>query len=280
VTATATMPGFYRGAINLWVEDPLSRDYLRELWQADPSVVFYIGGGAEGIQAVLKEAEAAGLKNVFAYADRDFRPSNRGHWLDPQKTFTRFVTSVHEVENFLLDADALAACDLNTGNRSAAEVQAQLQRRAGELVWWMACRSVISGIHAEFYDDFPSHPKCPEVTDQAGAETDLLATPWFAGLAARTAGLSVAEVKKRLTTAHALAVQQIADGSWQSEFSGKELFHHVRGYVYINAPKSTAKSILDADLAKSVGRWQVDNGRVPQEIDDLLKALKTRASRP
>ncbi|MGO8751844.1 MAG: hypothetical protein ACLQNE_38370 [Thermoguttaceae bacterium] len=280
MTATATFLGFYRGAINLWVEDPLTRDYLRELWQGDPSVVFYIGGGADGIQAVLKEAETAGLKNVFAYADRDFRPSNRAHWLDPQKTFTRFVTSVHEIENFLLDADALAACDLNTGNRSAAEVHTQLQQRASELIWWMACRGVISGIHAEFYDDFPVHPKCPAITDQAGAETYVLASPWFSGLAARTAGLSAAEVRNRLANTHARAVEQIADGSWQSEFSGKELFRHVRGYVYTNASKSTAKAVLDADLAKSVGRWQVDKKRVPQEIDDLLKALKARASRP
>ena len=176
------------------------------------------------------------------------------------------MTLVHEVENFLLDADALAACDLNTGNRSAAEVQAQLQQRASELVWWMACRSVISGIHAEFYDDFPSHPKCPEITDQADAESYLLTSPWFAGLPGRTAGLSAAEVKNRLANAHRQAVEQIADGSWQSEFSGKELFRHVRGYVYANAPKFTAKPILDADLAKSVGRWQVDNGQVPKKL--------------
>ena len=281
MTTIATSLGFFRGAINLWVEDSLTRDYLRELWQGEPSVVFYVGGGgADGIQAVLKEAETTGLRNVFAYADRDFHPSNRADWPNPQKTFKRFVASVHEIENFLLDADALVACDLNTGNRSVAEVRARLLHRANELVWWMACRGVISGIHDELYGDFPSHPKCPEVADQAGAETYLLASPWYAGLATRAAGLSEAEVKNRLMNAHTQAVQQIANGSWQMEFSGKELFRHVRGYVYTNPPQPASKATLDADVAKSVGRWQAQNGQIPAEIDELLKTLKARASKP
>ena len=113
------------------------------------------------------------------------------------------------------------------------------------------------------YDDFPVHPKCPAITDKAGMRPTCWPPHGFPGFSARTAGLSAAEVRNRLANTHARAVEQIADGSWQSEFSGKELFRHVRGYVYTNASKSTAKAVLDADLAKSVGRWQVDEKRVP-----------------
>lgn len=119
MTATALFPGFYRGAINLWVEDELTRDYLRKVWQEDPAIVFYVGGGNEGITAVLKEAELAGLHNVFALIDRDFGITNRADWNNPAKTSRRFVGSVHEVENHLLDADALAGCALNTGGRTS-----------------------------------------------------------------------------------------------------------------------------------------------------------------
>ena len=94
MTATAMFPGFYRGAINLWVEDPLTRDYLRKVWQDDPSVVFYVGGGNEGVSAVLKEAEVAGLSNVFAFIDRDFGLTNRPNWNNPASTSRRFVSSV------------------------------------------------------------------------------------------------------------------------------------------------------------------------------------------
>ena len=37
----------YRGAINLWVEDELTRAYLSAVWNT-PTVAFFIGGGNEG----------------------------------------------------------------------------------------------------------------------------------------------------------------------------------------------------------------------------------------
>ena len=85
MTATADFPDFYRGAVNLWVEDPLTRDYLGAVWQNDPAIRFYVGGGTDGITAVLKEAQLAGLKNVFAFVDRDFRVSNHADWTNLAK---------------------------------------------------------------------------------------------------------------------------------------------------------------------------------------------------
>ncbi len=275
MTATADLPGFYRGALNLWVEDPLTRDYLREVWQNDPLVVFYVSGGSDGILAVLKEAEAAGLKNVFAYADRDFRPSNRADWNNASKTFKRFVASVHEVENFLLDENAIAACGLNSLNRAPADILARLRQRAQKLTWWMACRSVLAQISESVVGGFPGHPKCPQIPDQTSAENYILSNGWFANLNGQAAMWSPNEVRKRVARAHALSVQQCANGSWKLEFSGKELFRDIRGWVY-TAPRSVSSSTLDADLAKSVGQWQAQNGQVPAELTELLAALKAR----
>ena len=60
MTATAKFPGFYRGAINLWVEDTVTRDYLRKVWQDHPAIVFYVGGGNEGVSAVLERRRSQG----------------------------------------------------------------------------------------------------------------------------------------------------------------------------------------------------------------------------
>src|SRR4051812_45345989 len=97
----------YRGTINLWVEDELTRAYLSEIWN-DPGITFLIGGGNEGVRAIVQDAEETGYHNVFALTDRDFRPSNRAGWLDPNKTFRTFILPVHEVENYLIHADPLA----------------------------------------------------------------------------------------------------------------------------------------------------------------------------
>ena len=90
--------GLYRGSINLWVEDALTREYLSTLWN-DPSVFFLVGGGNEGVRAIVKDAEEAGFANVFGLTDRDFRPTNTSAWIDPLKTFRTFVLPVHEIEN-------------------------------------------------------------------------------------------------------------------------------------------------------------------------------------
>ncbi len=107
----------YRGKIHLWVEDELTRAYLSAIWN-NPDVAFFIGGGNEGVQAIVKDAEQAGFSNVFALIDRDFRESNKANWMDPNKTFRTFVLSVHEIENHLLDASALSATRFNNLNKT------------------------------------------------------------------------------------------------------------------------------------------------------------------
>ena len=65
----------YRGSINLWVEDALTREYLSTLWN-DSSVLFLVGGGNEGVQAIVKDAEEAGFANVF-WPDGSGLPSHK-----------------------------------------------------------------------------------------------------------------------------------------------------------------------------------------------------------
>ncbi|MBS0211445.1 MAG: hypothetical protein JSS27_21090 [Planctomycetes bacterium] len=279
MTATAKFPGFYTGAINLWVEDVVTENYLRKAWNDDPAVRFYIGGGADGILAVLKEAESAGLKNVFAYVDRDFRTSNRADWNNPAKG-RKFVADVHEVENHLLDCAALAGCRLNSQGRVAADIDTRLKQRAGELAWWMACRRVIAEVRERTLQGFYHDPICPEVTDQTSAEKYVLAEPWRAQVQAYVPTLTNLNLQTALANHHVDATTWITNGQWRSQFSGKELFRHIRGWVYTNAPATNSTSMSDADLAKAIGEWQCQNACVPSEIADLLIALKAKAGVP
>lgn len=36
----SNVPALYRGKINLWVEDTLTKEYLKEIWEADPDISF------------------------------------------------------------------------------------------------------------------------------------------------------------------------------------------------------------------------------------------------
>jgi hypothetical protein len=98
--------GLYHGTINLRVEDKLTHEYLSALWNSPTDVRFLIGGGNEGVKAIIKDAESAGFSNFFGLIDRDFRPSNYDYWNSPGKTFRTFVPRAHEIENYLLESAA------------------------------------------------------------------------------------------------------------------------------------------------------------------------------
>jgi len=279
MTATARFPGFYRGAINLWVEDTLTRDYLRKVWQDDPAIVFYVGGGNEGVSAVLKEAELAGLNNVFAFIDRDFGVTNRPQWANPAKTSRRFVSSVHEIENHLLDADALEGCSLNTGNRTAADIEAELRQHASHLSWWMAARSVIAETRRTVIEDFPTHP-AQSVVDQQTAVTYLLSQKWWNDIQVYAQTLTPADLQARLIQHHANVMTWFVNGNWRNEFPGRELFRRIRSQVYTKPAQGASTAAQDEDMAKEIGEWQVAKNRIPQELSELLTALKTRAGVP
>ena len=148
--------GLYRGVINLWVEDALSREYLSALWN-DADVALFIGGGNEGVRAIVKDAEDAGFSNVFAVTDRDFRPTNQGSWNDPAKTFRTFVLPVREIENYLLNSQALHASRFSNAGLSNTDTENLIVPAARRLCWWAACRDVV----AEFKTEIPGNFRYP-----------------------------------------------------------------------------------------------------------------------
>ena len=275
------LPGMYRGKVNLWVEDATTRSYFRECWANDPDIFFLTAGGNEGVHAILKDAQERGYGNVFGFRDRDFGPSNCIDWGNTQKAFRCFVPTVHEVENYLLDEVALAGCVLNTAHRTPAEINRRLEKRAGELVWWMACRTVIAGLRTDFTDDFPEHPKCPAVTDLASASNFITSQVWYKDLGGRAAGATAAgEIDRRLANAHVERQTELSSGAWKQTFSGRELFHHVRDWVYEARPANASTPEMDVDLAKAIAAWQVQNNNVPQEVRELRASLRQRAGLP
>jgi len=152
----------YRSPINLWVEDETTCTYLSETWN-EPSVTILIGGGNEGVTTVVNDAEKAGYLNVFALIDRDFRQANKSTWSDPNKTSRRFILPVHEIENYLLDAPALAASRFNNLGKTASEVEAMINSAAAKLCWWAACRDIVAELRRRFREGFIGDPTCPPV---------------------------------------------------------------------------------------------------------------------
>jgi hypothetical protein len=281
VARSVARASLYRAPINLWVEDELTRAYLDAVGNS-PVIAYLIAGGNEGVQAIVSDAEKAGFPNVFGLIDRDFRQSNKPSWMDRNKTFRRFILPVHEIENYLLDADALAASRFNNLGRSTDDIEAMMTTAAGRRCWWAACRDVVAELRRRFRHDFMPDPTCPPVESEAQARAHICQSPWFVKLAQETGRTTEADVHQLLSDHHLTATQSLVDGRWKAEFAGKDIFHDV-GSRICHLPGlqgyKPSPAEFDEDLAKEIGVWQRENNAVPSDLIDLLSALQQRIAR-
>ncbi len=267
------LTALYGRPIILWVEDLVTSTYLDECWQ-DADIAFRVGGGHEGIRTVVRSAQSDGHRHIFGFVDRDLGHTNRPTWSNATAS-PIFVPEVHEVENYMLDASHLEACDLNNGGRSAANVATRLHTFAARMVWWMACRQVLADLRAQTVKDFPSHAV---VHNQAEAELLVCSSGWYINLAGfATTITATGEITRRLTSAYATAAAELGNGQWRTTYSGKALVRELHYWLY-TPPGGTTPSPAerDRDLARSVARWQRANGAIPAEVTDLRTALRTR----
>src|SRR5271166_1570816 len=228
--------GLYRGSINLWVEDALTREYLSTLWN-DPSVFFLVGGGNEGVRAIVKDAEEAGFAHVFGLTDRDLRPTNKPGWNDPSKTFRTFVLAVHEIENYLLDSSALSVSRFNNRGLTEPDIRSIMETAASHLCWWAACREVVAELKRRFREAFVDDPPCT-LNSHSEARDHICNSPWFQKLDTESARTKAPDVDQLLNDSYREAHNRLSDDSWRIEFAGKEIL------------RVTGSQIFDRDFLK------------------------------
>jgi hypothetical protein len=270
----AHLDSLYKAArIVLWVEDTLTRDYLRAAWGNTPDVAFYVAGGNEHIPRLVTAARQlpTPIGHVFGVLDRDFGRTNRPSWA----TADNFKLPRHEMENYLLDKDALSGIvPFNNRGRSIADIDTEMQRLAARQPAWLACRHAIQHLRGQALQDFPSSPGVVHVPDVPAAINRIVSSTWYTQVIGRlNAAVTTAEVTNQINGAFGQYQADLTSGVWVESFSGKEIFRELRSYVY--QPQHNPGE-PDNDVAKAIGAWQLANNRVPQDITDLLSALRTR----
>jgi len=270
----------YRAPINLWVEDRLTLEYLSRIWN-DPGIAYFVGGGNDGVRALADDAADDGFSNVFGLTDRDFRPSNKSEWANPRKTFRTFVLPAHEIENYLLDAPALAACRFNNRGLTADEIEERIRSAAAGFCWWAACRDVLAELKRRFRDGFvPDPPRT--LSDATAAKAHICKSPWFQKLAAESEKTDEAGIELLLKERHVEASNRLASGEWRIDFAGKEIFRDIGSRIFdrMKSPGyNPTPAAFDIDLAQEVADQQLKLKSIPQDLTDLHSALKARLER-
>jgi hypothetical protein len=267
--------------IILWVEDPLTRTYLRALW-SDADISFLVAGGNDAVVAAVRDARAGGDSNVYGFRDRDFLEPNVDDWDKPARQPHVFRPTRHEVENYLIRPDILSVLprDLNPQERTALDIQARAKDFARSSVWWMAVRAVIHDARRELTNNFPAHPdwgtrSAIDASTAAGHLAQLLvSSEWSAGVDAWRSAMQQTWIADRLQAHHATYQAAIDNGSWPELWSGKDIFKELAGHVHVGKKKAVAAD----ELAKAIGAWQNTNERTG-ELWRLHAALRWRAGR-
>lgn len=261
--------------VYLWVEDEETRTYLETVWQ-DPQIGFFVAGGSENIAAIVHAAHKDNLPHVFGFKDRDFGTSNRAKWGSPSVTV--FTSEAFEVENLLLDASAMADCELNTTTKKAIDLDHEMQGLASKLDWWMACRQAIVGLRDAVAAQFIEHPSLASVRSRGDALSAITTSPWWTQvLPSIPTATALTQLQTSLTQNHAAYVAMIANGEWRTHFSGKEIFREMRSRVWTKKSRPNPEGLLD--FVKAVAHKQRDYQSVPEEITQLRRELRARVGK-
>lgn len=263
--------------IVLWVEDRLTREYLYSIWP-DESERFNImsGGGHKAVRGIVNELKGQKYSNVFGLTDRDFYPTNRGRWKENDPNLVIFRPERVEIENYLLDWDAMAGCGQNRmlNRKSVHDIKNRADEIAEKMVWWMACKSVLNDFWEILTESFPEHPKPNKINSLKEAEDYIVEQEWYVSLRPKTDQIINAPLSEQLKNRGDLYQSRLQDGSWVNDFSGKQIYKSLCGFVLEDPNRRTSEK--EIDLAISIGEWQYKDKKIPPELIELKDALKVR----
>ncbi|WP_437629800.1 hypothetical protein [Sorangium sp. So ce854] len=272
---SSDVTGLYRNfPAYLWVEDEETRTYLQAVWEGESHIKVLVAGGHGYLHAVVNAARNDYNTHVFGFRDRDFGVSNRARWND--HTVVVLTADVVEIENLLLDPDAIAACQVNTARHDARKIEQELTMLATPLTWWMSCRRTITEIRDAVVGDFLEHPGRDRVRTQGDAEAAITGSPWWARVlpTLQPDWGNAATITRKLQDHEASYRAMLSTGAWRREFSGKEILRELTTRIWTRKRPKDPECRLT--FVQEIARAQRELNRVPQEIRELRTSIRRR----
>ncbi|WP_337174817.1 hypothetical protein [Paludisphaera sp.] len=275
-------PGvLYRAPLVLWVEDELTRSYLATLWD-DVRIQYLVAGGNEGVRVMVDSARSNQYLNVFGVVDRDDGKSNIEKWSSRGGPPKVCRLPVHEIENYLLDGEALRHSRYNNRDPrcTGEDLEGFMRKKAEGLLWYTTCRQTLNELKMRFQADFPALPP-QDLDGREAALRYICDSPWFLGLDAKVKKSSREGVDQALERLGERAANALAVDDWRRDFAAKEIlgdvvsrFCHRPG---LPGPRDSAS--IHANIAQEVAEQQRMEGRVPSDLKTLKDAFENWLNR-
>lgn len=251
---------FFRGKALLLVEDPLTRVTLTSCWSPDArarQITVRAVGGHDAVQALVQAAREEKHRHVFGLVDRDFAPPS-----SPDGLVRR--TERHEIENHLLDFEALA----NFSDSGADAIKSSALDVARSLQSWMALRHTLLHVQ-QGSSRFPETPRPTAVSNLSDAQVWLRDAAIGQGFGKDARTFSAPHLEKLLPEHDARCASELASDAWVENFSGKEILRQLRGtHELWRRPFRS-----DEDLGRAVAEYWLRTKKVPAFVDALRDRL-------
>ncbi len=260
--------------VHLWVEDALTRDYLQALWD-DSRVRLWVGAGG-GLREVVEAARAELPQlRIFWLTDGDWTPSPLP--LALAQAQRSYKLPRHEIENYLLDPEALrpargGRCPYLRRELDADTIRQRFEQAARQLIPYVACLRTLHQLKQSItIANWPQDPAPAHCVTRVASEAWLLARPPELRAASRAIKraadtmLSETQWRELFHQHHDTATQEVSNHAWLRTFPGKELLRHAWDELFIGRGGH-----VEADIARHVGRAQREQGRAPAELSAWL----------
>jgi hypothetical protein len=261
---SSDLPSLYKNyPINVWVKDAPTKNFLAALWNT-AHIGLLIGGGHGVLDAVLEDAQRTypdTSKNIFYIRDLDRNTFRQESYIALNSN--KLKLPCHEIENLLLDADAIMITpSINTRKYNPNHIDELIKNNAEHLIPLFAAQDVIDQTNI-----YNFHPPKPSIETFRQLNTIQIRSWIVAQIGAtRTQGgciwdINAAEqLKSSLTTDvigarfdQALEARRasLRDGSWRLSYPGKEILIETIRCCQL---QTTQTEVAKQDLAKIVGR--------------------------
>ena len=277
-------------SVLVYVEDVTTKVYLDELLGNNGKFVeVIVVGGRQSVLGVIEDDVRNKVTRTLGIVDRDFNSNVQGGWT--LKYNRVFLLPNHEIENYLLDFDAIAS--YTPGGKSAPKDASHWQELAHSIaeryVYSATYNRLIAEIQSKLCQNYPeaihlsTNPAKNCGSDPSGVVlknlnevvSHLKAQPWMAAnppniLAGALKNSELVKSATDIFTAFDVALHDPQD-SWVRCFPGKEMFRAITTTLLKGNED-------DANLVMWIARKQLESKTVPIAMRDCISKIVQTAS--
>lgn len=258
----------------IFVEDELCKQYLSEIWKKDLTLLNIVCAGSKDRVISLTSFYLEQEQSCWGIVDRDF------NWDNKQNPNHIFVLDKHEIENYLLDPEAIYESDFNilkkTSRRksSISDIDNAIRQFTIDKRMWFASCFILFQIRRRLNSVFPKNPAISKIEDIESIIHYIENSDLIKRIEILLNEINGESLKSFVSKNISIIDKIYSDSKAVDLFPGKQVFMHIKstlpGTSYIKS------SAIDLDLAKQIGRFQYQNNSIPQEFLQIRDRITSR----